>query len=156
MVKVFVDIEESKIVRILDSIESIEIERKWMNIYCKDSKGVNTRSFKWHIFSSGRYEALDGKEASDEYEKHIAPKYYVMSNRSHEVLITDTLPKRLNFSDCYVFPLNFSWTMAFTHEEGWLGPYFAKHRDYKILEKENERYRGKLLQKEKAIRNGWL
>ena len=45
--------------------------------------------------------------------------------------------------------------MAFTHENGWLGPYFAKHPDYTQLEVENEKYREKLEQIAEAKRRGW-
>jgi len=49
--------------------------------------------------------------------------------------------------------------MAFTHEEGWLGPYFAKNKNYKILEKRNQdQYKNqieKLRQIELAKSKGW-
>jgi hypothetical protein len=28
--------------------------------------------------------------------------------------------------DIYVWPNGLDWTMAFTHEDGWLGPYFSR------------------------------
>jgi len=49
-----------------------------------------------------------------------------------------------------------AWTMAFTHEEGWLGPYFAYHPKYKSLNVENEKKIEKEQQKEDAREKGWL
>lgn len=151
----FVDVKPGKILEVLEREKASSIAKKWENVYLKDNQGVNTRSFKWHIFSSGRYDALDGETALKEYSKHIAAKYYIMSNKG-EVLLTDLLPQELNYMDVYVFPENLAWTMAFTHEEGWLGPYFAKHRNYKKLDAENELHRKKLAQKERARKNGCL
>ena len=151
----FVDIKPGKVLEILEKGKASLIAKKWESTYLKNKQGVNTRSYKWHIFSSGRYDALEGDAALDEYSKHIAAKYYVMSNEG-DVLLTDLLPQELNYKDVYVFPENLAWTMAFTHEEGWLGPYFAKHRNYKKLEGENELHRRKLAQKEIAKKNGWF
>lgn len=46
--------------------------------------------------------------------------------------------------------------MAFTHEEGWLGPYFAQHPNIKTLEAENEKLREKERQKDLAKQKGWM
>lgn len=45
--------------------------------------------------------------------------------------------------------------MAFTHEQGWLGPYFAKHPDYARLDAAN---RARIRKREDAARareRGW-
>lgn len=34
-------------------------------------------------------------------------------------------PLELGRKDALVVPSDFSWTMAFTHEDGWFGPYFS-------------------------------
>ena len=54
-----------------------------------------------------------------------------------EAVITDQKPTSCSFSDYYIFPKNLAWTMAFTHEDGWLGPFFAKHSDFDKLNGEN-------------------
>ena len=38
--------------------------------------------------------------------------------------------------------------MAFTHEQGWLGPYFSKHKDYEVLNNKN-------IKSVEAKTNGW-
>lgn len=126
-----------------------------MQIYYKNKQEYNTKSFRWHIFSGGGLPSSEGSEAQEEYDAHHAYEYQVMSNEDSNVEIVKEKPKDLNFQDVYVFPKNMAWTMAFTHEEGWLGPYFAKHPKYNELEKENALYKIKLEQIEQAKKNGW-
>ncbi|EAR09960.1 DUF4275 family protein [Reinekea blandensis] len=152
----FVEIFPGRVLRILEPSSAAAIETQWMNTFCHNKQGVNTRQYKWHIFSSGRYEALEGKLAVDAYERHSATEFFVLSNSSQEVIVTDLRPQALSGTDCYVFPVNMAWTMAFTHEEDRLGPYFAKHRQYDRLEADNARLVKKQQQKEQAIKNGWL
>lgn len=50
--------------------------------------------------------------------------------------------------------------MAFTHEDGWLGPYFAKHPNYDALVLQ-EIERGRAIQRKaqeiaRAKQEGWL
>lgn len=78
-----------------------------------------------------------------------------MPNDKGAIIVVDTLPISCNHSDYYIFPTNMAWTMAFTHEEGWLGPYFEKHKNYSTLNKINEQHREKLTQIEIARQNGW-
>ena len=46
--------------------------------------------------------------------------------------------------------------MAFTHEEGWMGPYFAKHENYETLKLKNEKQIEKNKQIEIAKQKGWM
>jgi len=46
--------------------------------------------------------------------------------------------------------------MAFTHEDGWLGPYFAKHSQYDKLNQQNIKSIEKALSIEQAKQKGWL
>ena len=149
------EIEPGIVLKVFDNIESKEIERRWMNTFCKNKQGFNTKSYKWHIFSGDGYPSICGEEAQKEYELHVSAKYIIMSNDGEPAILTDMRPINLNHYDVYVFPENMAWTMAFTHEEGWLGPYFAKHPHYSPLEKENEKHRKKLEQIEIAKGKGW-
>ncbi|WP_236250512.1 DUF4275 family protein [Microbulbifer sp. ALW1] len=150
------EIEPGRVLKIFDNAESRAIERKWMGAFCKNKQGFNTRDYKWHIFSGGGYPSIEGEDAQKEYERHVSAKYIVMSNGGGPAILTDLRPVNLNYFDAYVFPENMAWTMAFTHEEGWLGPYFAKHPNYSILEKENEAHRQKLEKIEIAKKKGWM
>ncbi|WNO11291.1 DUF4275 family protein [Teredinibacter sp. KSP-S5-2] len=152
----FTDIKPGQVIKIYSHLESKEIERSWMAIFCKNKTGLNTKDYKWHIFSGGGYPSLEADEAQEAYESHVSAKYVVMPNNGEPALLTDERPSNLNYYDVYVFPENMAWTMAFTHEEGWLGPYFAKHPSYTQLEKENEKYKEKLKQIEIARNRGWM
>jgi hypothetical protein len=45
--------------------------------------------------------------------------------------------------------------MAFTHEAGWLGPYFAKHEQYATLNSDNQAKIRKAKEAELANLKGW-
>jgi hypothetical protein len=45
--------------------------------------------------------------------------------------------------------------MAFTHEDGWLGPYFARHERFSELNRENEMKIRKAREAEVARLKGW-
>jgi len=96
------------------------------------------------------------KKAIQAYLKQSAVAYFIMSNDHECVISTDIRPESCNLSDYYVFPENLAWTMAFTHEEGWMGPYFAKHPDYEQLNKENLKKIEKVKQIDLAKRKGWM
>ncbi len=148
--------EPDGLVKVFDKSESAEIEKKWMSIFCKNKQGFNTKAFKWHIFSGEGYPSLDGEDARKAYESKEDPEYIVMGNDNELAILTSKKPLSCNLTDYYVFPVNMAWSMAFTHEEGWLGPYFAQHPNTKALEAENEKLREKERQKELARQKGWM
>ncbi len=101
------------------------------------------------------FSSISGEKARSEYESQDAAEYVVMSNEHKLTILTDLKPERCNLSDYYVFPVNMAWTMAFTHEEGWLGPYFTFHPDFEPLNRENEKLLKKKRQNEIAKQKGW-
>ena len=119
------------------SDEVASLVREWVAVYCRDERSVNCKDFMWHIFSGGRYPALEGDQAQSEYTRQTCCEFIVLSNDRDEAFIVDSRPEDRPFPDFYVFPPNLAWTMAFTHEEGWLGPYFAKHTRYTELNTAN-------------------
>ncbi len=148
--------EPHDLVKLFDESETDEIEKQWMFIFCKNKQGYNTKAFKWHIFSGGAFPALDAEKAHEAYGGVNETQYIVMGNDHEQAILVGSKPMSCNLSDYYVFPANMAWTMAFTHEEGWLGPYFARHPNNKKLESENEKLREKERQKELARSNGWM
>jgi hypothetical protein len=144
-----------EVIEIFDNKSSREIEAEWMSIFCKNKQGYNTKDYRWHIFSCGGYPAVEADDAERLYSSHSAESYYVMYKNASTIELVKEKPTDLNFKDVYVFPRNMAWTMAFTHEEGWLGPYFARHPNYIALEKENEAYKIKLQQISRAKSKGW-
>jgi hypothetical protein len=132
------------------------IQKQWMITFAKHAQGANTKAYKWHTFSAGCYPASEGESARELYRQHSAHEYCIMANNDELVVVTDQMPERIGLSDCYVFPKNMAWCMAFTHEEGWFGPYFARHPDYEKRNADNQ----KQIEKEKQIAfarsKGWL
>lgn len=128
---------------------------EWLEAFGKDRHGVNSEAYLWHIFSGGRYPSESGAEALAEYKRHRAPEYVVFSNTRDVVFETNLLPQTCLLSDYYVYPRNLAWTMAFTHEDGWLGPYFACHRDFAILNEANLKKMQKASEAESAPLKGW-
>jgi len=150
-----VSLSPGKIVDVFSEAESKSIIQKWLNIYAKKRQGCRIKDYKWHLFSGGFFESMEGNDALELYSEHISDKYIVIDNAESYVFTTDMRPDKVDLSDYYICPLNMAWTMAFTHEDGWLGPYFAKHPDYVKLEAENQKYREKLKEIAEAKRKGW-
>ncbi len=150
-----IECKPSGILKIYDQLETNEIEKRWMKTFCKNKQGYNTKDFKWHIFSGGGFPSVEGDEARTAYQSHTASEYVVMANDDELAILTNIRPESCNLSDYYVFPVNMAWTMAFTHEEGWLGPYFAVHPNIDKLNIENEKLLEKERQKEIARKKGW-
>lgn len=137
--------------------EVAALVNQWIDIFAINKKGVNTKAYLWHIFSASRYPSLSGQEAITEYEKLTASEYIVLSNDRKSAFATKDKPLSSTafYPDYYVFPTNFAWIMAFTHEDGWLGPYFARHIDFVRLNQSNIEQIHKLHQIEQARLNGW-
>ena len=128
---------------------------QWEVAFPADRSDIHIEQFMWHVFSAERYSSVSGDAALAEYGKHEAPKYLVLSNDKDQGLVTDLRPESASLADYLVCPLNWAWTMAFTHEDGWLGPYFARHRDYDRLEASNRKGMRKRHEAEVAKQRGW-
>lgn len=93
--------------------------------------------------------------AQAQYETHIAPEYIVLSNDRDVALVTDVRPVQSSLRDYLVFPRNLAWTMAFTHEDGWLGPYFTRHAMFATLNAANIAQVQKAREADAARLKGW-
>jgi Domain of unknown function (DUF4275) len=112
-------------------------ERRWRHafasrLYAATGKWV-WHQYDWHVFSYQYARALSGDEAIAEYLGLAAPVLIVIPEQhSFPALpafrLTDAkLPQFLGSGlDVLVWPEDLSWTMAFTHEEGWCGPFFSR------------------------------
>ena len=132
-----------------------QIVAGWLEAYGQDSQDVNAEAFLWHIFSGARYPSESGATAKSQYLQHLAHEYVVLSNDRQIAFTTNLRPETCSLSDYYVFPPNLAWTMALTHENGWLGPYFALHRDFEKLNQENMAKIRKAAESENAGLKGW-
>ena len=148
-------IEPGNVLREFTSTEVAILVAQWLDAFGADRHGVNAKAYLWHIFSGARYPSVAGEAAREEYVKQIGAEFVVLSNNRKMAFVTDALPQNSSLVDYCVFPANLAWTMAFTHEEGWLGPYFARHRDFDVLNEVNVRKVRKLQESEEARVKGW-
>ncbi len=153
-------INDNVIIQEYNQNETDEYRKLWIKTFCKNKQGVNIKSYLWHIFSSSRYHSVCKKEAKTEYDNHTSSEYVILSNNDELAILVTEKPYNFNNQDFYVFPKNMAWTMAFTHEDDWLGPFFAKHVNYKKLNSRNNCHyklnQKKKIEIEKAKKNGWL
>lgn len=150
-----VEVQPGNILRVYEKEEVAEFRTKWMGTFARNKQGVGTNAYLWHIFSSGRYPSVSGEEALTNYRQQVACEYIVLCNERAIAFATDRLPERCSLRDYYVSPYNLAWTMAFTHEDGWLGPYFARHGRYAELNEANMARLRKLKGMAAARVKGW-
>ena len=154
------EVEPGRLLRRFTEDEALKLADQWINVYAQDAQGTNLKAYLWHTFSFGAYPSVCKHEAELLYKKQIATEIVVLSNDRLSALLTDTVPAKCDVMDYLVFPTNFAWSMAFTHEDGWLGPYFAKHANYDALVLQDlERARAqqrKAQEIERAKREDWL
>ena len=158
--KLELEVGPGRILRRFTEQETRKLLDEWVSVYAKNARGANIEAFLWHTFSWGAFPSVCKREAELRYGEQVAPEVVVMANDGVSSLLTDSLPTQCNVSDYLVFPRNLAWSMAFTHEDGWLGPYFAKHPGYDSLAADNVRrsrdLQRKALEAERARREGWL
>lgn len=152
-------VEPGRVLRELTPEQVSEYLARWLACFGAGGAGVNMRVYMWHVFSAERYPSASGVPAKEQYARHEAGEYVVLSNARDEGFVTDLRPQACALSDWFVFPPNLAWTMAFTHEDGWLGPYFAKSPAYERLNADNQAQLHKAVAKakaaERALREGW-
>lgn len=136
-------------------MEAEDLAAKWLAVF-GGSGAPNTKDYMWHVLSYQAYPSVSLAKAQNQYELQMAPSFVVLSNDRDKAIETDRRPVSCSESDYFVFPPNMAWTMAFTHEDGWLGPYFAKHSQYEKLNRENITKIEKARAIEQARQKGWL
>ena len=135
--------------------EALQVVESWLGAFGRNREGIDADAFLWHIFSAGRYPSEGGLAARASYEQQVAHEYVVLSNDRQVVFTTNQRPETCSLTDYYVFPPNLAWTMAFTHEDGWLGPYFARHWNFEALDRENAARVRKEHEAQAAKLKGW-
>ena len=135
--------------------EAAHLATTWLSVFGKNRRGANTKAFLWHIFSGARYPSVSGAAAIAQYTQQTGAEFVVLANNRRVAVLTDLLPLSSALSDYYVFPPNLAWTMAFTHEDGWLGPYFAHHPNYVRLNEANQLKFQKAREAAAAHEKGW-
>ncbi len=148
-------VQPGGITRQFSEEETSTLVDNWLKAFGKDRRGVNSKDFLWRIFSAGRYPSIGGIKALEKYQQQQAFEYIVLSNDRKIAFVTNLLPETCSLFDYYVFPPNLAWTMAFTHEDGWLGPYFAFHSQFEELNQVNHARLRKAQEAEAARLKGW-
>ena len=141
--------------RLFTEDEALQWTGAWLSTFAKNQSWVKNEQFLWHLFSGGRYPSTDGDAAISAYRSQIGTEFVVLSNDRRIAFLTDQLPESCSLFDYYVFPPNLAWTMAFTHESGWLGPYFARHPNPAELDRANEAAARKVREAQLAREKGW-
>jgi len=116
-----------QVVHLFSAAEARQWAADWLAIFGKNRRGIDTSAYLWHVFSYARYPSVHGAVSHAQYRQQTKAPFVVLANDRQLAFLTDLLPEASSLTDYYVFPPNFSWTIAFTHEDGWCGPYFARH-----------------------------
>ena len=148
-------IEPGRVLREYSREEAASLAEQWLAVFAADASAPGMRRYLWHIFSYGSAPALALGEAREQYELETCAEYVVLSNERDVAFVTDQRPTASALRDWFVFPPNMAWTMAFTHEDGWLGPYFARHPKHAILSVDNATRLKKQREIENAKQRGW-
>ena len=120
--------------------EAQQWRQRWCEVYVGNRPVRGVSRYLWHQFSWGAYPCVSGSAAERSYAQQLATEVMVLaSDRGAAALLAGTPPTWCSRMDYCVFPANLAWTMAFTHEDGWLGPYFARHPDYEALTRQAAR-----------------
>jgi len=147
-------VRPGRVLRVLPEAEASALATAWTGVYGR--QGFNMKAYLWHVFSGGGCDCLRGKAALAAYATREAPEYLVLSNDRRFAIATDLRPDEIDLSDALVFPPNLAWTMAFTHEDGWLdGPFFATHPDVMRLDAATLAQIRKRREIEAARAKGW-
>lgn len=105
----------------------------WRRIYArplKQAHGVWHRGgYDWHVFSWEHTYALERNAAKEAYRDQRCSELIVLPNEDSDCAArvhTSSPPDLDGEQDIYISPPDFSWTMVFTHEDGYCGPYFCR------------------------------
>ena len=106
---------------------------KWLKHFArnvKKQKGVWIwNGYRWHGFSFELEPCLAGAEALAKYQEQYPARFYIFDEKGERCYVCGKGPYP-DLSACgddmYVSHHNMKWTMAFTHEQPHIGPFFAE------------------------------
>jgi hypothetical protein len=117
--------------------ETDDLLHRWRRLYAAFVKRQTGEwvhlGYDWHAFSYGFTAAVAGAAATDAYRRQrpgpvwLIPLWAKGPPCPAWSCVGETLPD-LSGIDIAVVPADLAWTMAFTHEDGWIGPYFSTLR----------------------------
>jgi hypothetical protein len=90
----------------------------------------------WHVFSTKQAVCREGAMAVSLYSRATVADFFIVpeDDALPGLRCTGENPPDLSVLqlDLYISPPDFTWTMVFTHEQPWYGPYFAR-RDWQKI-----------------------
>jgi hypothetical protein len=117
----------------LDPQESRDVDRRWLDGFAwrvQQEKGVSIYGgYRWHGFSYHLQPCLEGGPALEAYLRQDNTSFYVFTESMDYCALchSETYPDLSTLrQDIYVAHRNMKWTMAFTHEQPHIGPFFAE------------------------------
>ena len=116
----------------LTSEQREEVEKRWLRVYAANVKKQTGiwiyGGFKWHGFSCNYERAADGQGALQKYQENWPAPFFVFDEKVTWAFrcVAAQYPDFSEFGDdIYVVHHNMKWTMVFTHEQPYPGPFFA-------------------------------
>ncbi len=83
--------------------------------------------YDWHLFSYNVVYALCGADATQEYINLDDSAFIVLPHAADKTpgcrCTCKSIPRLDGAHDVHISAPNLSWTMVFTREDGWCGPY---------------------------------
>lgn len=118
--------------RRLDSTEHDAVTDQWQLAFARDVKRATGewiyKRFRWHGFSFDYQKSVKGAEALSAYQSQWPAPFVVFDEGDTWAYLctSNTYPDFTPFgADIYVAHQNMKWTIAFTHEQPDIGPFFA-------------------------------
>jgi hypothetical protein len=152
-------LKPNSVLQTFSKAQALEWVARWRDVYASEKRASGLSRFLWHTFSEGMYPSVAGQAAETLYQEHHFSHVIILSNDRKTAFLSAELPVCKYVWDFYVFPPDLAWTMAFTHEDGWLGPYFAKHPNYEALVQKAKQQRQvadrKAQELQRAKQQGW-
>ncbi len=109
------------------------VEERWRLAFAQNVKKTTGawvhKRFRWHGFSFEFQKAITGAAALNAYRSQWAAPYVLFDEEGHWSYdcTSGNYPDFTSFAaDIYVAHHNMKWTMAFTHEQPDIGPFFAE------------------------------
>jgi hypothetical protein len=119
---------------VLPKEEVHALQKEWRRVFAPKVKKLTGENvylgFDWHAFSYSPVHSVEGDDARQAYQQESCTDFYVLPHmdecRGYKCQ-SNLLPQisRKNI-DAYICPLDFKWTMVYTHEDDWCGPYFTR------------------------------
>ena len=116
------------------SREAVEqFSDQWLRTFAplvkKEHGAYIYRSYRWHAYSFRLQPHIDGEEAIKKYRHQPKSPFYVFNESLSYCALckAESYPDLSDLhTDIYVTHNKMAWTMAFTHEQPQIGPFFAE------------------------------